>query len=80
MYPPSLFTQLVLTMYPCTECPFVGTQNNALKKHISMNHKPDIFPCKLCPYVSTAKTNTNLHVKRMHDVYTQGEEFPMQVL
>ena len=55
-------------MYPCIKCSFVGTQNNALKKHISLNHKPDIFQCKLCPYVSATKKNTNLHVQRVHDV------------
>ena len=50
-------------MYPCKECSFVGTQNNALKKHVSLNHKKTIFECDRCPYVSIKKESYKRHIK-----------------
>ena len=50
-------------MYPCKECSFVGTQNNALKKHVTTNHKRTQFSCDHCPYVTHMKGSFNRHLQ-----------------
>ena len=58
----SSLSSIDCTMYPCENCEFVGTQNNALKKHISANHKGILLSCSQCSYITENKAKYNRHL------------------
>ena len=53
-------------MYPCKVCPFTGTQNNALKKHMSENHRNRELQCDTCSYFTQDKNCLKRH-KEVHE-------------